>query len=97
MSTQKIGTEREKDILDVMREIEAGKAPAAPRIEEDAAEAGNSNPSRDPADLLVSLRKKRELLSLLDGYSEAKGIVDRKKELEEAIGFLEELSITLAE
>lgn len=94
MSTQKIEQLKERDILEVMREIEAGRASAAKATEtraDDAKPAAAASP--DPGDLLVSLKKKRELMGLLDGYSEAKGIVERRQELEDAISFLEKLNL----
>ena len=91
MVTPRIEDIRERDTLEVMREIEAGRASETRAPEAPAAEANPQAGSPDPADLLVSLKKKRELMGLLDGYSEAKGIVEKRQELEDAISFLEQL------
>jgi len=97
---QQIEDIRERDILDVVREIETGRshqtnalAAGAPEAgaSVDSPEAPSATASPDPADLLNSLKKKRDLMGLLDGYSEAKGIVEKRQELEEAISFLEKL------
>ncbi len=98
MSTDKIEQLKERDILEVMRELEAGRASAANDADTRADGAKPSaSDSPDPSDLLASLKKKRDLMGLLDGYSEAKGIVERRQELEDAISFLEKLNLNMSD
>jgi len=90
MSTHSVTGLKERDILDVMREIESSRA-----VEEKPLEKGlnpKSSPAEsDPAALLARLKDKQALINLLDGYAEAKGIVEKREELEEAIEFLEKI------
>ena len=98
MSTEKIEQLKERDILEVMRELENSRASAAKDADTRADGAKPSAPvSPDPSDLLASLKKKRDLMGLLDGYSEAKGIVEKRQELEDAISFLEKLNLNMSD
>ena len=96
MSTQNVSQNTERDIFDVMREIEAGHTQDT--VHADDAKAAGAEAKAgvpDPKALYDSLRQKRELLSLLEGYAEAKDLVGKKEDLEEAIEFLEELGLAL--
>jgi len=96
MSTQNVRQNAQRDIFDVMREIEAGRTQVQAHADDakaTGAEAEKGVP--DPKALYDSLRQKRELLSLLEGYAEAKDLVGKKEDLEEAIEFLEELGLAL--
>jgi hypothetical protein len=89
------GISRERDILEVMREIERGqvKASDTARARDEGDRAPETKSVPDPDALLSSLKAKRDLLNLLDGYSEAKDIVKMKSQLNEAIDFLEALNL----
>jgi hypothetical protein len=86
MATQaSIGNAPERDILSVIRELEGKEMPVSqPHVDPEADTA-------DPRGLLESLKKKAELVKLLDGYSEANDVVAMKRELGDAIDFLEQL------
>ena len=85
MSTGHVSKNPEVDTLSVIRELErSGPAPIA-QGEKDVAH------SPDPAKLLESLQKKRDLIGLIDGYANVKGIGEMKSRLNEAIVDLEEI------
>jgi len=96
MSTQNVSQNAQRDIFDVMREIEASHTQATVHAN-DAKAMGEDTQANvpDPKALCDSLKKKRELLGLLEGYAEAKDLVGKKEDLEEAIEFLEELGLAL--
>ena len=98
MSTQNVSQNAQRDIFDVMREIEAGRTQATVHAN-DAKAAGEGARANvpDPKALCDSLKKKRELLGLLEGYAEAKDLVGKKEDLEEAIEFLEELGLAISD
>jgi len=77
----------EVDILSVIRELEGNRP--APAVARAASEDDFASP--DPAKLLESLQKKRDLINLLGGYADLKGISDMKSKLNEAISDLEEI------
>ena len=94
MNTQNIAPNTERDILDVMREIEGGSSShASPEKDVEKSDgAADIAGIHDPDMLRGSLEQKLKLIELVEGYSEAKGIVEKKQELKEAIEFLNELT-----
>ena len=87
MSTGNVSKHSEADILSIVRELDASKP--APAVNSDGGSPDVSSP--DPSKLLESLQKKRDLISLLDGYGDVKGIGEMKGKLNEAIADLEEI------
>ena len=94
MSTENINTSSTSDILSIMRELEnkapqkqaqVDSSPASAPVKNDS----NSSKEINPVSLLDSLQKKRALLGLIDGYANVKNMDSIKKEVNDAIDFLE--------
>lgn len=87
MSTSNVNRNPEADILSVVRDLDRSQASRPESKPDEAPEVS----SADPAKLLDSLQKKRELIGLIDGYADVKGIDDMKDKLNEAIADLEDI------
>lgn len=87
MSASKTENVKEASILNVIRELSSSNAPESKP--NNIKETNRNLP--DPHTLLASLEKKRQLISLLDGYMNKKDITDMKKQLNQAIADLEEI------
>jgi|GEM_PF-5513795 len=95
MSTQGIGQAAERDILDVMREIEAGSAPKPHEDDAAGSKPAQAQGAIDTDHLYDSIKKKYEVMRLLEGYAGSPGIAEKRQELKEALEFLEELNTAL--
>lgn len=87
MSTGSVKQNHESDILSIIRELGCHK-PA--KALEDKGDAGEAQ-SPDPAKLLESLQKKRDLINLIGGYADVSDIGAMKAKLNDAIADLEEI------
>ncbi len=87
MSTSNVNRNTETDFLSIVRELDRAQANRSGVKPEKASE----NPAASPAMLLESLQKKRELIGLIDGYANVKGIDDMKNKLNDAIADLEDI------
>lgn len=87
MSTGHVSKNPEVDILSIIRELDSPRPVHAHERSENDVDAS----SPDPAKLLESLQKKRDLISLLGGYADVSSIGDMKAKLNEAIADLEEI------
>ena len=85
MSTAPVRQNNESDTLSIIRELH-GNEPARGAEVKDEAGAGESP---NPADLLESLQKKRDLINLIGGYADVSDIGDMKAKLNDAIADLE--------
>lgn len=92
MSTGSVKQNQEIDTLTIIREL-GGKEPAKPV--EDVVDAEEAQ-APDPAKLLESLHKKRDLINLIGGYADVSDIKAMKAKLNDAIADLEEILETTA-
>lgn len=87
MSTPSVSRLAEADILSVVRELES-RQPVRMNRKDSPLETA---PAHDPSKLLESLQKKRQLINLIDGYTDASDMNDMKTRINEAIADLEEI------
>jgi hypothetical protein len=87
MSTAPVKQNNESDILSIIRELHVNEPARGPEVKDDL-DAGESP---NPAKLLESLQKKRDLINLIGGYADVSDIGTMKVKLNDAIADLEEI------
>ena len=85
MSTAPVKQKNESDILSIIRELHGHEPVRGADVKDEAGAAESPNPAK----LLESLQKKRDLINLIGGYADVSGISDMKSKLNDAIADLE--------
>ncbi len=87
MSTAPAKQTNESDILSIIRQLRGNEPARGAEVKDEA----NAAKSPNPAKLLESLQKKRDLINLIGGYADVSDIGAMKAKLNDAIADLEEI------